>query len=105
MNIVQRQHEEKREQDMLDTIIIGMGIIGTAVARELTRYQLNILCLEKGNDFAMGATRANSGIVHGGYDALPGTQKAKFNVEGNRLYDSWSKELEFPFQRNGALVL
>lgn len=105
MNIVKRQHEEKREQDMIDTIIIGMGIIGTAVARELTRYRLNILCLEKGNDFAMGATKANSGIVHGGYDALPGTQKAKFNVEGNRLYDTWSEELEFPFQRNGALVL
>ena len=90
---------------MFDIIIIGSGIIGSSVARELSKYNANILVLEKKNDVSMGTTKANSGIVHAGYDALPGSLKAKFNVEGAKLYPSLSKDLEFPYEKNGAFVL
>ncbi len=90
---------------MKDVIIIGGGVIGCSIARELARYQADILVLEKGNDVSVGTTKANSGIVHGGYDAKPGTKKAHYNVLGNAMFDSLSKELEFPFRRNGSLVL
>ena len=90
---------------MNDIIIIGSGIIGSSVARELSRYNANILVLERKNDVSMGTTKANSGIVHAGYDALPGTKKAKFNVEGAKLFESLSKELDFPYEKNGAFVL
>ena len=71
---------------MVDVAIIGLGITGAACARELSRYHLRVLGLEAQHDFAAGATRANSGIVHAGYDAKPGTNKAKYNVRGNALY-------------------
>jgi len=90
---------------MLDVVIIGGGIIGTSIAREVSRYQANVLVLEKENDIACGATKANSGIVHAGFDAESGTLKAKFNVLGNRMFDELAKELDFPFKRNGAMVL
>ena len=72
-----------------DIIIIGAGVIGCAVARELSRYQANILVLEKGADVAEGASRANSGIIHAGFDAVPGSVKARMNVQGAALYPSW----------------
>ncbi|MDR1638632.1 MAG: NAD(P)/FAD-dependent oxidoreductase [Clostridiales bacterium] len=90
---------------MLDVIVIGAGIVGCAVARELSKRKLDILVLEKGFDVASGATKANSGIVHAGYDALPGTKKAVMNVRGQRMFDKLSKELGFPFSRCGSLVL
>lgn len=90
---------------MVDVAIIGLGITGAACARELSRYHLRVLGLEAQNDFAAGATRANSGIVHAGYDAKPGTNKAKYNVRGNALYPLWAKELEFPFIQNGSLIV
>lgn len=90
---------------MKDVIIIGGGITGCAIARELSRYKADILVLERGNDVAVGTSKANSGIVHGGYDAKPGTRKARYNVLGNAMFDALSKELEFPFRRNGSLVL
>lgn len=90
---------------MKDVIIIGAGIIGCSIARELSRYQTDILVLERGNDVSVGTTKANSGIVHGGYDAKPGTKKAYYNVLGNAMFDELSRELEFPFRRNGSLVL
>ena len=65
-----------------DVIIVGAGVTGGMLARELSRYQLNVCLLEKENDVAMGATKANSGIVHGGYDPVPGTLKAKLNTAG-----------------------
>ena len=65
-----------------DVAIIGAGVIGGMLARELSRYQLKVCVLEKENDIAMGASRANSGIVHGGYDPVPGTLKAKLNSQG-----------------------
>ena len=91
--------------DTCDVIVIGAGVIGAATARELARYDLQILVLEAGLDLACGATRANSGIVHAGYDPVPGTLKAKYNVAGSALFDQWQRELGFGFYRNGALVL
>lgn len=88
-----------------DVAIIGGGVIGCAIARELSRLQLRIVVLEKGSDVASGSSKANSGIVHGGYDCTPGTLKARFNVLGNRMFDRLSETLDFPFRRIGSLVL
>ena len=86
-------------------IVIGAGVAGAAVARELYRLDLAVLVLEAGNDIAYGATRANSAIVHAGFDPEPGGLKARFNVEGSRLFPQWARELGFPYKRNGSLVL
>lgn len=90
---------------MYDVAIIGCGVIGAAVARELSRYNLNVIVVEKNNDIADGATKANSGIVHAGYDAVEGTLKARLNVKGNSMYEELCNELDIPFQRNGSLVI
>lgn len=90
---------------MKDIIVIGGGIVGCSVARELSRYNARITVLEKFNDVSCGTTKANSGIVHAGFDAKPDTLKAKFNILGNAMFDDLAKELDFPFVRNGALVL
>lgn len=90
---------------MKDVIIIGGGVIGCGIARELARYQANVAVLEKGNDVSVGTSKANSGIVHGGFDAKPNTLKAKYNVSGNAMFDELSRELDFPFRRNGSMVL
>ena len=90
---------------MYDIIIIGAGIIGTAIARELSKYKGNFLVLEKNNDVSCGTTKANSGIVHAGFDAKEGSRKAYFNVLGAKMYPSLAKELNFPYKKNGAFVL
>lgn len=90
---------------MLDVAIIGAGVSGCAIARELARKQLNIAVLEKASDVCEGTSKANSGIVHAGFDALPGTLKAKLNAAGSRMMEPLSKELDFPYRRNGSLVL
>jgi len=90
---------------MFDVAVIGMGIVGASALRELARYDMSIVGIEAATDVAAGATRANSGIVHGGYDAHEGTAKAYFNVKGNALYPKWSEELDFPFIKNGSLVI
>ncbi len=90
---------------MADIIIIGAGVSGAAVARELSRYKRDILVLEGKSDVCEGTSKANSGIVHAGHDALPGTLKAYFNAKGNRMMEQLAKDLDFPFHRNGALVL
>ena len=89
---------------MYDVAIIGAGVIGGMVARELTKYSLSVCLLEKENDVACGASKANSGIVHGGYDPTPGTLKAKLNVSGVEKLFYTAKELYVPIQRNGSLV-
>lgn len=88
-----------------DVAVIGGGVTGGMVLRELARYQLSTILLEKEDDVVMGATKANSAIVHAGFDAEPGTNKAKYNVEGNRLMEEVTAELSVPFKRNGSLVL
>lgn len=90
---------------MYDIVIIGAGVSGACIARELSRYQASVCVLEKEEDVCCGTSKANSAIIHGGYDALPGTLKAKLNVQGNERMDHLAKELDIPFQRNGALVV
>lgn len=90
---------------MYDVLIIGAGITGVSIARELSRYELNICVLEKEIDIAMGTTKANSAIVHSGFDAKPGTLKAKLNAVGNSMFDQLSKDLDFHYRENGSLVL
>lgn len=87
-----------------DVVIVGAGVIGGMLARELSRYKLSVALLEKENDVAMGASRANSGIVHGGYDPVPGTLKAKLNAQGVELLFEAAKELHVPCKRNGSMV-
>lgn len=90
---------------MYDVLIIGGGVAGCSVARELSRYRLKTLLVERCADISMGTTKANSAIVHAGYDAKPGTVKAEMNIKGNSVFDRLSKELDFPFQRIGSLIL
>ena len=90
---------------MFDVAIIGAGVVGAMVARELAQYQLKIIVLEKENDVAMGASRANSGIVHAGYDAAPGSLKARLNVEGAAMMEDVCKALGVKYKRNGSLVI
>lgn len=90
---------------MLDVVIIGGGVIGCASARELSRYRLSVVLLEKASDICEGQSKANTAIVHGGYDAKPGTRKAKFNVLGNRLFPATCAELDVPYHNNASLVV
>lgn len=90
---------------MYDIAIIGAGISGSSIARELSKYNLKTLVLEKGVEVCQGTTKANSAIVHGGFDAKEGSLKAKLNVAGNKLYPQLCKDLDVEFKQNGALVL
>lgn len=88
-----------------DVVVIGGGVTGCSIARELSRYQLSTCLLERGEDVCSGTSKANSAIVHAGYDAETGSQMAKFNVLGNRMMGDLAKELDFDFVRNGSMVL
>lgn len=90
---------------MTDVTIIGAGVSGCAIARELARYQYKTVVLERCSDICEGTSKANSGIVHAGFDSEPGSYMAKLNVEGNAMMERLSEELNFPFKRNGSLVL
>ena len=90
---------------MYDVIIIGAGVTGSAVARELSRYKLNVCVLDKEEDVCCGTSKANSAIVHAGFDAAPGTLMAKYNVLGSNMMEQLSKDLDFSYRRNGSLVL
>ena len=93
------------KQERYDVVVIGAGVAGCCCARELARYELSCLVVEGGNDIACGATRANSAIVHGGYDPEPGSLKARYNVAGSKLYPAWAAELGFAFANNESLVV
>ena len=88
-----------------DVIIIGAGVTGAAIARQLSRYEISVLVLEKDEDVCCGTSKANSGIVHAGYDAKPGTLKAKMNIRGNEMMTSLANDLDIPFKRIGSLVV
>ena len=90
---------------MYDVAIIGAGVIGSAIARELSRYNADICVIEKEEDVCNGTSKANSAIIHAGFDAKPGSLKAKLNVRGNELMDKLSEELDIPFIRNGSIVV
>lgn len=90
---------------MYDAVVIGAGIIGAMTARELTKYNFKVCVVDKANDVAMGATKANSAIVHAGYDAIPGTLKAKLNVMGSEMMSRVTKELGVKYENNGSVVI
>lgn len=90
---------------MFDVLIIGAGVVGGMIARTLSAYDLKICIVEKENDVAMGATKANSAIVHAGFDAKVGTLKAKFNVRGSELMPKVAEELGVKYENNGSLVI
>ena len=90
---------------MYDVVIIGAGIIGSSIAREISKYNLKVMVVEKEVDLAMGTTKANSAIVHAGFDAKPNTIKGKLNAKGNSMFEKLARDLDFPFLKNGSLVL
>ncbi len=95
----------KIEVKMFDVVVIGGGIIGATILRELTKYELKVLMLEKESDVCMGQSKANSGISHAGFDAVPGSLKAKFNVLGNEMMPSFASTLGVKYKNNGSLVV
>ena len=103
MGIMGRDNNPRKES--YDVAVIGAGVVGCCIARELARFDLDIVVLEAGLDIACGATRANSGIVHVGYDPKPGSAKAQYNAAGAALYPQWQRELGFAYYKNGALVV
>lgn len=88
-----------------DIVIIGAGVTGSSIARELSKYKLKICVIEAHSDVCEGTSKANSGIVHAGFDAKPGSLKAKLNVLGSKMMEPLSKELDFHYRRNGAMVV
>ena len=91
--------------ETFDIAIVGAGITGCAIARQLARFELSICVVEASNDIALGASKANGGLVHAGYDPVPGTVKAQVNARGCELYGTWAQELGFLFCRTGSMVL
>jgi len=88
-----------------DVIVIGAGVVGSLIARALSRYRLRTLLIDKASDVGEGSTKANTAIVHAGYDALPGSLKARFNVAGNAMFDQVCGELDVEFDRCGTYVV
>lgn len=91
-------------RENFDVAVVGAGVVGAMTARELTRYRLSVCLLEKGRDVGEGASKANSGIIHGGYDPEPGTLKARLNAKGVKLLYKAARELNVPFRNNGSIV-
>ncbi len=87
-----------------DVIIIGSGITGASIARELSKYKLNIAVIDKASELPSGASRANSSMIHGGFDDKPGTVKAKFCVPGNKLWHKLKSELDIHLDECGSFV-
>lgn len=90
---------------MYDVCIIGAGVVGMNIARELAKYQVHVCVLERKDDVGCGCSKANSGIVHGGYSDHPGTRKARLCVKGNQMYAQLDSELHFGYRKTGSLVL
>ena len=90
---------------MYDVVIIGAGVVGAMIARTLSSYELKVCIVDKENDVAMGATKANSAIVHAGFDAKEGSLKAKLNVEGSKMMKRVTKELGVKYINNGSMVI
>lgn len=91
--------------ETFDIAIVGAGITGCAIARQLARFDMSICVVEAANDIALGSSKANGGLVHAGYDPAPGTVKAQVNARGCELYGTWAQELGFLFRRTGSMVL
>ncbi len=93
------------ENIMYDVAIIGAGCIGTAIARQLSRYTVSTILLERDDDVSQGATKGNSGIIHAGYDDKPNTMRSKFCWSGNQMFPKLDRELKFGYVKNGSLVI
>ena len=91
--------------DVHDVIIIGAGALGCAIARELSRYRIKVLVLEKECDVAYGTSGRMSGVVHAGFNNKPGSLMARFCVEGSRGFEQVCKELDIPFKRTGKVLV
>ena len=101
-----RRNDKPREMNNdYDVLIIGGGVVGASIARELSHYKVSVALLEKEIEVSFGTSKSNSGIVHAGFHSKPGTLHAKLCVEGNRAFDRLSEELEFPFERRGSLMV
>ncbi|ONI41819.1 FAD/NAD(P)-binding oxidoreductase [Candidatus Epulonipiscium fishelsonii] len=92
------------EVENVDVLIVGGGVIGCGAARELSKYELNILVVEKSSDISEGTTKCNNGMIHSGYDTKPNSLKAIYGVKGNAMYTQWAEELGFHFNRTGSFV-
>ncbi len=90
---------------MFDVTVIGCGVVGAGIAYELSHCRLSVAIVEKENDIACGTTKANSAIVHAGYDPEPGTKMARLNVEGSRMMEDLCRRLNVEYRRIGSLVL
>jgi len=93
------------KHDSYDVVVIGAGIVGSMVARELSKYRLSVAVLDKESDVGMGQSTSNSAIIHSGHDPQPGTDKARFNVRGNQLWFEIARDLEIPIERTGAMIV
>ena len=91
--------------ERFDVAVIGAGVVGASIARELSRYKLSTVVVERCEDVCSGTSKANSAIVHAGYDTVPGSLKAKFNVRGAELIRELSKKLDFDYRENGSMVI
>jgi len=94
-----------RQMKNFQVAIIGGGVIGSAVARELSKYKLNVAVFEMGSDVASGTSKANSGVIHSGINSPPSSLKARFCVEGNKMFQSLATELGFPLKWIGKYVI
>ena len=93
------------KENKYDVIIIGAGISGACIARELSKYNVKVCMLDKEDDVSCGTSKANSGIIHAGYDPEPGTLMARYNVKGASMYPELAKKLNFDYNPIGSLVL
>ena len=87
-----------------DVVIIGAGAVGCAIARELSRYRMDVIVVDKNEDVGGDASKSNSAIIHTGYDASPGTLESELVVAANPMYDEIARDLDVPFQRIGAIL-
>ena len=87
-----------------DVVVIGAGAVGCAVARELSKYEVNVVVVEKSADVGGDASKSNSAIIHTGYDAAPGTLESQLVVAANPMYDELCRDLDVPFKRIGAIL-
>lgn len=103
--MMQRNKYKGSDVQVYDIVIIGAGAVGCSVARFLSKYRANVCVVEKSEDVCCGTSKANSAIVHAGFDAAYGSLMAKYNLMGNLMFPGLSKELDFPFQMDGSLVV
>lgn len=97
--------DDDLEGKEFDVVITGGGVVGCAIARELSRHNISIAVLEKESDLAMQASGRNDGMIHPGFAAKPGTKKAEYNIRGNRMFSDLAEELDFEFKRPGSIML